>query len=304
MTIASIDLGTNTILLLIAKLDFKSKKIHVIFEDQKIPRIGEGLKPGSPISKNKEKRLLDILEFYKNLANHYQCEHILVTAANAFRIASNSDYLVKKISKMFNLKVNIISGEEEAELTFLGCTSEIQLDTNVAVIDIGGGSTEIVLGKNRKIIASKSLPLGVVSLTENYFSNDPPNEEEILVIRSTINKELQNLIGKKLKFDKIIAVAGTPTTLACIKKGTISYNEALIEGDLLTQSDLENFINQLAVMNSVEIKNKFKSVVDGREDVLLAGTMLLFEVMNFFKATEVVVSTKGVRYGAIYELFF
>ena len=146
--------------------------------------------------------------------------------------------------------------------------------------------------------------MGVVSLTENYFSNDPPNEEEILVIRSTINKELQNLIGKKLKFDKIIAVAGTPTTLACIKKGTISYNEALIEGDLLTQSDLENFINQLAVMNSVEIKNKFKSVVDGREDVLLAGTMLLFEVMNFFKATELVVSTKGVRYGAIYELFF
>ena len=119
-----------------------------------------------------------------------------------------------------------------------------------------------------------------------------------------INKELQNLIGKKLKFDKIIAVADTPTTLACIKKGTISYNEALIEGDLLTQSDLENFINQLAVMNSVEIKNKFKSVVDGREDVLLAGTMLLFEVMNFFKATELVVSTKGVRYGAIYELFF
>ena len=151
MTIASIDLGTNTILLLIAKLDFKNKKIHVIFEDQKIPRIGEGLKPGSPISKNKEKRLLDILEFYKNLANHYQCEHILVTATNAFRIASNSDYLVKKISKMFNLKVNIISGEEEAELTFLGCTSEIELDTNVAVIDIGGGSTEIVLGKNRKL---------------------------------------------------------------------------------------------------------------------------------------------------------
>lgn len=304
MTIASIDLGTNTILLLIAKLDFKNRKIHVIFEDQKIPRIGEGLKPGSPISENKEKRLLDILDMYKNLADHYQCEQILVTATNAFRIASNSDYLVKKISKMFNLKVNVISGEEEAELTFLGCTSEIELDTNVAVIDIGGGSTEIVLGKNRKIIASKSLPLGVVSLTENYFLNDPPNEEEILVCRSTIKKELQNSIGKKLKLDKILAVAGTPTTLACIKKGTISYNEALIEGDILTQSDLENFINQLSVMNSVEIKNKFKSVVDGREDVLLAGTMLLFEVMNFFKATEVVVSTKGVRYGAIYDLFF
>jgi len=80
-----------------------------------------------------------------------------------------------------------------------------------------------------------------------------------------------------------------------------NYNEALIEGDTLTKSDLENFLSQLAIMKSVEIKNKFKSVVEGREDILLTGTLLLFETMNYLNAKEVVVSTKGVRYGAVYN---
>ncbi|MCK7523065.1 MAG: hypothetical protein MZV64_38030 [Ignavibacteriales bacterium] len=96
-------------------------------------------------------------------------------------------------------------------------------------------------------------------------------------------------------------VAGTPTTLACIKKEMISYDEAKVEGAVLSQADLNDFIDQLSVMSSLEIKNKFKSVVNGREDVSLAGTILLFEMMNYLKTTEVVVSTKGVRYGAIYD---
>ena len=180
MTIASIDLGTNTILLLIAQLDFKRKKIHVVFEDQKIPRIGEGLKPGFPISENKEKMLLDILSSYKNLTSHHQCEQILVTATNAFRIASNKDYLVAMISKTLNLKVNVISGEEEARLTFLGCSSENDSDRTIAIIDIGGGSSEFAYGVSGKILSSNSMPMGVVSLTEKFFLNDPPTEKDIL----------------------------------------------------------------------------------------------------------------------------
>ena len=301
MTIASIDLGTNTILLLIAHVDINHKQIHVLFNDQKIPRIGEGLKPGFPITENKEKLLLNILDSYKTLANQHRCDKILVTATNAFRIASNKDYLVKKIKDLLNLKVNVISGEKEARLTFIGCTFESEPNKILSVIDIGGGSTEIACGTNKKIFSRNSLPLGVVSLTEKYFFNDPPKEEEILVCKSAIKKVLKSSIEINSKFDKIIAVAGTPTTLACIKKRMTNYNEALIEGDTLTKSDLENFLDQLSIMKSAEIKNKFKSVVEGREDVLLTGTLLLFETMNYLNAKEVVVSTKGVRYGAVYN---
>jgi len=301
MTIASIDLGTNTILLLIAHVDINHKQIYVLFNDQKIPRIGEGLKPGFPITENKEKLLIDILNSYRKLANQHGCDQILVTATNAFRIASNKDYLVKKIKDLLNLKVNVISGEEEARLTFIGCTFEGEPNKILSVIDIGGGSTEIAYGTNKKILFRNSLSLGVVSLTEKYFLNDPPREEEILACKSAIKKVLKSSIEINSKFNKIIAVAGTPTTLACIKKRMTNYNEALIEGDTLTKSDLENFLSQLAIMKSVEIKNKFKSVVEGREDILLTGSLLLFETINYLNAKEVVVSTKGVRYGAVYN---
>jgi exopolyphosphatase / guanosine-5'-triphosphate,3'-diphosphate pyrophosphatase len=301
MTIASIDLGTNTILLLIAQVDFKRKKIQVLFEDQKIPRIGEGLKYGFPISKNKEKMLLDILGLYKNLANQFKCEQVLVTATNAFRIASNRDYLVEKIQRLLNINVNVISGEEEARLTFLGCTSENDSDGTIAVIDIGGGSTEIAYGMRGKVLSSKSFPIGVVSLTENFFLHDPPTEKEILDCRILIKTELQTAVETNLKLDQTIAVAGTPTTLACIKKKMISYDETLVGGVILTQSDLNDFINQLSAMNSLEIKSKFRSIVDGREDVLLAGTILLFEMMKYLNVKKVFVSTKGVRYGVIYD---
>jgi exopolyphosphatase/guanosine-5'-triphosphate,3'-diphosphate pyrophosphatase len=301
MTIASIDIGTNTILLLIADVDFNHKQIHVIFNDQKIPRIGEGLKPGFPILEDKEKVLLNILEAYSKTAIQYGCEKILVTATNVFRIASNRDHLVKKINELFNLKVNVISGGEEARLTFLGCAFENLPNNILLVIDIGGGSTEIAYGTNKKIFSSNSLPLGVVSLTEKYFLDDPPSKDEIAACKSAIKEELQRSIEINLKYDKIIAVAGTPTTLACIKKGLVVYNEDLIEGDVLTKRDLENFLNHLSLMKSVEIKNKFKSVVEGREDVLLTGMLILFEMMNYLNAKEVVVSTKGVRYGAVYN---
>lgn len=301
MTIASIDIGTNTILLLIADVDFNLKQIQVLFNDQKIPRIGEGLKPGFPISENKEKALLDILDTYRKSANKHGCEKILVSATNAFRIASNRDQLVKKINELLGLNVSVISGEEEARLTFLGCTFENLLNDILLVIDIGGGSTEIAYGRNKKILSSNSLPLGVVNLTEKYFLDYSPGKEKISACKSAIKEVLQRRIKTNLKYDKIIAVAGTPTTLACIKKGLLNYSEDQVEGDVLTKSDLENFLNQLSRMNSIEVKNKFKSVVEGREDVLLTGTLVLFEIMTHLNAREVIVSTKGVRYGAVYN---
>ena len=301
MTIASIDIGTNTILLLIAQVNIKDKKIKVLFEEQKIPRIGEGLKPGFPISEKKKILLLKILASLKIEANKYSCERILVSATHAFRIASDRNDLIQEIKNQLQLEVNVLSGIEEARLTFLGCTHEFSIKANYAVIDIGGGSTEIIFGSDNKYLSDCSLPLGVVSLTEKYFSNDPPKDLEIEQLRTAIQIQLKKSVKKNIKFNKAIAVAGTPTTLACIKKGMTSYDESLIEGEILTSTEVFKFLEELSLMSSQEIKNSFKSVVEGREDVLLAGTILLNEIMNHIKASEVVVSAKGVRYGAVYD---
>ena len=302
MTIASIDIGTNTILLLIAQTNLKDKKIKVIFEDQKIPRIGKGLKPGFPISEMKEKLLLQILVSFKVEAEKHNCDRILVTATHAFRIASNRDVLTEKLKKQLQLDVNVVSGIEEAKLTFLGCTNDFSTENNYVVIDIGDGSTEIMFGSRNKLHSDCSLPFGFVSFTEKYFSNDLPTSLEINRVRMLIQTQLKKSVNSDMKFEKAIAVAGTPTTLACIKRGMTRYDESLIEGETLTSTEVVKFLDELSVMNSKEITNSFKSVVDGREDVLLAGTILLNEIMNHIKASEVVVSAKGVRYGAVYDL--
>ncbi len=301
MTIASIDIGTNTILLLIAKMNLNDKTINFILEDQKIPRIGEGLKPGGTISKGKVDLLLDILISYQNLANNYGCKKILVNATNAFRIASNKTDLIERIKHHLNLEVNVVSGLDEAKLTFLGCTYDNSSSESFAVVDIGGGSTEIIFGAKDNILSVCSLPLGVVELTEKYFSNDPPDNSEIENVKTIIRDRLNNSIKEYSKFQIAIAVAGTPTTLACIKKGLKRYDESLIEGEILTRDELEIFLNQLSEMSSLEIKNKYWSVEKGREDVLLAGTILLNEIIQYIQVNEVVVSTRGLRYGAIYQ---
>lgn len=301
MNIASIDIGTNTVLLLIAKLDLPNNIAHVIFEDQKIPRIGTGLKPGFPISADKELNLIEILKSYKSLAISNRCEKILVTATNAFRIASNSVQLIQKIKSILDLTVNVISEEEEAKLTFLGCTWERDNNKDLLVIDIGGGSTEVGYGKNSNLLALKSMHLGVVNLTEDYFSSSPPGKNEITSCKAAIRKELLNLFKINTDIDEFIAVSGTPTTLACIKKEMKNYNETQIEGDILNKDDLINFVDHLSALSSLEIKRQFGSVVEGREDILLAGAIILFETMMHLNTEKITVSARGVRYGAVYN---
>lgn len=301
MNIASIDIGSNTILLLIAEVDFYSKKIKMLFDDQKIPRIAERLVPSSPIGTNKVELLLSVLANFKKTADDYNCKKILVTATNAFRIASNTIDIIDRIKENLEIDVNVVSGTEEARLTFLGVTQDLPESGALAIIDIGGGSTEIILGTRNKIEENHSLPLGVVSLTEKYFYNIPPRENEVNYLIAEIKKTLKKTVGNDRNLNKAIAVAGTPTTLAAIKKGLKSYNESLIEGEVLTAQDIIDFNQNLSSMKANEILNNYKSVVSGREDVLLAGSIILSEIVNYLRVGEVTVSTKGIRYGAIYD---
>jgi len=133
------------------------------------------------------------------------------------------------------------------------------------------------------------------------LSKDPPDEAEISSCKSIIRKEIENIFLIEEKSDEVIAVAGTPTTLACIKKGLTNYNESKIEGDILTREDLSDFTYQLALLSSRKIKEQYNSVVNGREDVLFTGTLLLSEIMNHLNINKFTVSTRGVRYGAIIQ---
>ena len=179
MTVASIDIGTNTILLLIAEVNLNSGDIKAVKNLQSIPRIGKGLKEDNPMPDENVGRMFDVLTKYSKKIKKYKCEKVLLTGTNALRIASNKNDIIKEIKNQFGYDLYIISGKEEAKYSYFGAISGHNDKQKYLVIDIGGGSTEIIYGKGNEIIFSKSFHIGVVSGTESYLVSDPPSEKQI-----------------------------------------------------------------------------------------------------------------------------
>ncbi len=299
MIISSIDIGTNTILLLIAEVDPVTKKIKSLLNEYRVPRIGKGLLPNQPISKDKIQSLYHVLGEFKKIILANNSEHNILTATNAFRIASNANKIINEVKNKFGFDIQVVTGKEEAKLSFLGVVGDYLDENKTMVIDIGGGSTEIILGQDGRINFNESYQVGVVSGTEKYLKHQPPFAEDMEKFKNFINNTL-NKIGKNLFLPKrTIAIAGTPTTLACMKIGLDHYDEFAIEGSTLTKDELSDFIKQLSKLSLIEIKSTYKSIVEGRADVLLAGTIILHSILEYFNIDEVLVSTKGIRYGAI-----
>jgi exopolyphosphatase / guanosine-5'-triphosphate,3'-diphosphate pyrophosphatase len=298
MKIASIDIGTNTIILLIA--DIINNQIIPLHNEYRIPRIGQGLKQSKYISDDKINELIKILSSYKDIIQSYGCDMILATGTNAFRIAQNSLFIINTVKEKLGIHIIIASSLEEARYSFISAISDHYKEANdVMVIDIGGGSTELISGNMNQIKSINSFQTGVVSGTEEYLKHDPPLINEINTFDAFLSSTFINLdLPRNLK---AISIAGTPTTLACIQKRLKYYSEEEVEGSILKNSDLYRLKEELSILSSKQIKEKFKEVVSGREDVLLAGTMILSKLMNLLSLTEVVVSTKGIRYGVILD---
>jgi exopolyphosphatase/guanosine-5'-triphosphate,3'-diphosphate pyrophosphatase len=300
MNIASIDIGTNTVILLIVKItDGKFMTLHNEF---RIPRIGGGLKSGGKITDEKIRELLKVLSEYKLIIKKYNCSQIIAIATNAFRIATNSNNIVALVKNETGIEIEIIAGDEEAEYSFLGAVLGLSNQNgDVLVIDIGGGSTELIYGRSGKIFYKNSFPIGVVIETERFFKHNPPLNSEVDYFVDNVNKTFEGI--PVLSPVITIAIAGTPTTLACIKQGLKIYNEDLVEGLILKSDDIWNLRKELSELSSIQIKDKYKAIVTGREDVLLAGTIILFELMKLLNISDVVVSTKGIRYGVVYKKY-
>lgn len=300
MNIASIDIGTNTVLLLIAKVDPYKKNFAPLINVHRMPRLGKGLKPGLAIKREKIDELRNILVEYKAIINSYEAAEVIVTATNAFRIADNSQVIVNEIRRDFGFDINIISGEEEASLSFLGATSGIDVtEKKFLVIDIGGGSTEIIMGKRNKIEYKRSFQIGAVSATENFLLSDPPEQTQ----QVSLEIHLQSLFGELSKINKKdyfpVAIAGTPTTLSCIKHNLQIFDSEVIELSELSMSKLREIVGDLSAMTSYEIDQKWKYIMRGRADIILAGSLILFNLMQLLNLDKVYTSSPGIRHGAI-----
>ncbi|MCP5062979.1 MAG: hypothetical protein GY936_11000 [Ignavibacteriae bacterium] len=299
MKIASIDIGSNTVLLLIAEV--KDSKLTPILNLYKMPRLGKGLLPKNPIAKDRIALLLAILEEYSNVIKEHGCDKIIVTATNAMRIASNSDEIIDLVKQKFSYEIKIVDGDEEARLSYLGASSTLQNNVPRTVIDIGGGSTEIIYGTPNKIKFKQSFQTGVVSLTEKYLTKLPYPISTFGEVENFFDETFQSIKTNIPKNVSTLAVAGTPTTLSGIFQNLKEYDEEKIEGSILEADVIKTLSNVLSSLDHGQIQDLFRKIVKGREDVIFAGSLILDYLVRTLKVPRIVVSSKGIRYGSIID---
>jgi len=300
MIIASIDIGTNTVLLLVAEINTSLRTFSPLLNEYRMPRLGKDLLPSGNIHNEQIEKLFIILKDYKKIIDSHQADIVRVSATNALRIAANANEIVQQIKVRFGFEVNIISGELESEYAFLGAVPPSAKEKLSLVIDIGGGSTELITGKDNIINFRKSFQTGSVSATENYLKHSPPELQELTKLDNEISKiftRIKNNLVPELTF----AVAGTPTTISCMIKDLKEFDESIVEGSHLSFSDLKQLSEELKLLTSNQIKHRFGNVMRGREDIILGGSLILLKVMELIKLSEVIVSAKGIRYGAIHK---
>ena len=298
MIVASIDIGTNTVILLIADVDLSTSKITPMVNETRMPRIGKGVIRSGFISSEKLEMLYSILEDYDILIKNNNCERIIVSGTNAFRLAHNTPDIVKEIKKKFDYNLNVISGEDEANFAFLGAISNMKNLSDTLVIDIGGSSTEIIYGNKNKITSKKSLQIGSVVATEKYLIHSPPLDSEVKKLQKVLLNQIKSInLSEKPK--QVIAVAGTATTIACMILELKKFQEEMVNNFNINLTVLNQLIYTIRKFSSFDILKNYGDVLNGREDIILAGSYILQLLMSLLDIEKVIVSTRGIRYGAI-----
>lgn len=217
---ASIDIGSNTVLLLIGQVD--NGQVHVVEEKQRAPRLGKGVDEHENLDPESMRRVLEVLQEYKSIVNnrYEHVKNIKVVATSAVRDANNRRAFIEEVKKKTGLQVQVLSGEEEAKWTYKGALSVLPPTRSPnAVIDIGGGSTEIAWGQSDTLNDYFSFDIGSVRFTERYLRDDPPTEEQLSKSKKAIQSALQQHELNITADYRLIGVAGTVTSLALIEKG-------------------------------------------------------------------------------------
>ena len=291
MRVASLDIGTNTALLLIA--DVTDGKLDTVQEARSTVRLGEGLDSTGVISDTALERLGRALERFAALISDSGVDRIIVTGTSASRDARNAQDVKDMIQETFGVGYQIVSGKTEASLTFVAAT--FPNDGIVTIVDIGGGSTEIVYGSTRgkpRIISSNSFDIGSVRLTERMISEYPVTASA----QQRINAFLSTLFAGINKGGKLIAIGGTATTVGLTINNMDPEQVSQDDEIVLSSQELEDFCNTLLGSSVGEIVNLSPVLMEGRADVIGAGVLILQSIVKQTASAEVAVRFRGVRH--------
>ncbi len=300
--LGAIDLGTNSIRLLVARFVDDGGELQDLARDMVITRIGQGVDESKRISSEALRRTIDVLERYCRRASVLGTERIHLAATSAVRDATNREALERAVEQWTGEPMEVLSGEEEAELTFLGATRGLEAPSPFLVVDIGGGSTEFVLGADDPEEAA-SVDIGSVRLTERFVGSDPPKVDELEALNEAITEALSE-VEHRVRADRaatLVAVAGTSTTVQAIALGLPEYDPERLHRSLLTADDAERVFRMLADMTTEE-RRALPVMAPGREDVIPAGAAILVAVMRRWGFRQALVSETDILDGIAYRM--
>lgn len=297
--VAVVDVGTNSTRLLVADVGDHRGDVVEVERRSIVTRLGEGVDATGRLADAATERVRRVLAEYRAIADAAGATHARAVLTSAVRDAADGDAFVAEVRERFGFDARALSGDEEARLTYLGATSRRARDEATLVIDVGGGSTELVVGARHELLFHVSTQAGVVRQTERHLHHDPPTAAELAALTDDVRATFAAAVGDDATRlpRAAIAVAGTATSLAGIELELEPYDPARVEGHVLTLAGCEAQRDRLAAMTLAE-RRRLPGLHPDRAGVIVAGAVLLVEALRRFGLERVEVSEHDLLHGA------
>lgn len=301
--VAVIDIGSNSTRLLVA--DVAAGRVTEIERQSRVTRLARGVDLAGQLSAEAIEAACGAIDDYVSAYREAGAERLEAIATSAVRDASNGDAFVAELRERFAISARVLDGDEEARLTYLGATSEQPPAAPTLVIDIGGGSTELIVGTEEEIAFHASLQVGVVRHSERHISSDPPTPVELEALAADVRGLIEvgiaaapesKVVAPALEVVAGIAVAGTPTSLAAINLALEPYDPKRVHGYVLSLRTIQRLFSQLASA-SLRDRVEIPGLHPDRAPTIVAGVVILVEAMRAFGLEQIGVSEHDILYG-------
>lgn len=303
MLLSSIDVGSNTIRLLIGRVE--NRKITRLRTGMVITRLAAGIGETGLLNADNMEKSISVLKAFSDIISAYGISHIRAVGTSALREAGNSEEFMRRVLSETGINIEVISGEEEAELTAKGVLFDLEKRDESFIVDIGGGSTEWIFCRNSSPAEMGTIPTGVVKLFDNHIKSDPPSKDDILSLKKesdTVLSGLKTQMGHLINSSTVfIGTAGTITTLASIDIGLESYGNEKVHRHNISLEKLYDISERLISIPLSERK-KMIGLEPERADLIIPGLLFTINIMELFGFDNILVSDDGLLEGSLIKL--
>jgi exopolyphosphatase/guanosine-5'-triphosphate,3'-diphosphate pyrophosphatase len=304
VNVAVVDIGSNSTRLLIATLD-DGRVTAELVRHSNVTRLGAGVDRDGRLRDDAMQRVYDVLEGYRDEIAEHDCERSVAVLTSAVRDSANGEQFAGVVRDRYGLTPRVLTGEQEAQLTFRGATSERDATdrTPTLVLDIGGGSTEMIIGAGGEVGFHVSTQAGVVRQTERHLHDDPPTEAQVDALVADVAQTLRDHVPveQRTAVAHGIAVAGTATSLAAIAQALDPYDPDQVHGYRLSAAECDRILGELLAM-TLEQRRQVAGLHPDRAPTIVAGVLIFREVVRLFGLSEIETSEHDILRGAALQL--